>query len=87
MFGLDDDRVDGRFLDPICCNPADPHHVSNQLLRWHFRQSVLANMRGLGEPIFEHDFTGGDMIGAISREPYGKERLELELSSRLREVV
>lgn len=61
--------------------------MSNQLLRWHFRQAVLANVRGPGEPVFEHDFTGEDMIGAISREPYGKERFELELSSRLKKVV
>lgn len=28
----------------------------DQLLRWHFRQAVLANMRGAGEPVFENDF-------------------------------
>jgi hypothetical protein len=37
--------------------------VSDQLLRLHFRQSVLANMRGAGEPVFEHDFPPGtDML-------------------------
>lgn len=75
MFGLDDDGVDGRFLDPICCNPADPHHVSNQLLRWHFRQAVLANVRGAGEPIFEHDFTGEDMIGPSAGNRTGRKGL------------
>lgn len=39
------------------------------------------------DPIFEHNFTGENMIGAISWELYGKERFELELFSRLREVV
>lgn len=24
--------------------------------RWHFRQAVLANMRGAGQPVFENDF-------------------------------
>ena len=28
----------------------------DQLLRWHFRQAVLANTRGAGEPVFECDF-------------------------------
>ncbi|KAG0637468.1 hypothetical protein HOY80DRAFT_972672 [Tuber brumale] len=77
--------LDGRILDPACRNPADPHRVSDQLLRWHFRQSVLANMRGLGEPIFEHDFPPGtDMVGEILAGPKGKERFELEMASRLR---
>ncbi|KAG0138778.1 hypothetical protein HOY82DRAFT_544825 [Tuber indicum] len=76
--------LDGRILDPVCRNPADPHCVSHQLLRWHFRHSVLANVRGLGEPIFEHDFPPGtDMVGEILVGPKGKERFELEISSRL----
>ncbi|TGZ84153.1 hypothetical protein EX30DRAFT_100153 [Ascodesmis nigricans] len=54
-------------LDPVCRNPTDPHRVCDELLRWHYRQSVLANMRGAGEPIFEHDFPPGtDMIREIS---------------------
>ena len=31
--------IDGKILDPICRKPDDPHH-----------RSVLAHMRGLGEP-------------------------------------
>lgn len=84
MFGFDVFGIDGRTLDSVCRDPANPHRVSDQLLRWHFCQSVLANMRGAGEPIFEHDFTGEDMIGAISQEPYGRERLEMEVAARLR---
>ncbi|KAJ5124092.1 uncharacterized protein N7515_007917 [Penicillium bovifimosum] len=42
----DAEGVDGRTLDLVCRNPADPHRVSDDLLGWHFRQSVLANMRG-----------------------------------------
>ncbi|KAF8424379.1 hypothetical protein EV426DRAFT_642349 [Tirmania nivea] len=39
------------------CRPVD------ELLRWHFRQAVLANMRGAGEPVFEVDFPpGSDVI-------------------------
>lgn len=88
MFGIDLHSLDGRTLDPVCRNPADPHCVSDQLLRWHFRQSVLANMRGAGEPILEHDFPPGtDMMKEICQEPYAKERLEMEFAARLRNVV
>ncbi|KAG0643111.1 hypothetical protein HOY80DRAFT_1098101 [Tuber brumale] len=76
VFDMDIRRLDGRTLDPICRDPADPHSVSDELLRWHFHQSVLANVRGAGEPIFEHDFPSGtDMVG--------QERFELEIAARL----
>ncbi|KAG0132667.1 hypothetical protein HOY82DRAFT_518039 [Tuber indicum] len=85
VFDIDIFGLDGRILDPICRNPDDPHRVSDQLLRWHFRQSVLANARGAGEPIFEHDFPPGhDMAGEILAGPYGQERFALEIASRLR---
>ncbi|KAF1809924.1 hypothetical protein P152DRAFT_516342 [Eremomyces bilateralis CBS 781.70] len=38
---------------------ARPDAPLDSLLRWHFRQAVLANMRDAGEPIFEHDFPPG----------------------------
>jgi hypothetical protein len=45
-------------------------------------------MSGAGEPVFEHDFLPGtDMMAEIREGPLAQERLELELSSRLREVV
>ncbi|EER28860.1 hypothetical protein CPC735_035660 [Coccidioides posadasii C735 delta SOWgp] len=87
FFGPDPFGLDGRTLDPVCRNPQDPHCVSDTLLRWHFRQAVLANMRGAGEPIFEHDFPPGtDMLAELRSEPepYGKQRFEMEMSSRLR---
>ncbi|KAF8416248.1 HNH endonuclease-domain-containing protein [Tirmania nivea] len=86
VFTLDDLGIDGRTLDPVCRNAADPHRVSDELLRWHFRQSVLANMRGAGEPVFEHDFAGVDMVHEISSGPYGKERFEMEVAARLHGV-
>ena len=88
MFDNDIYGVDGRMLDLVCRDPADPHYVSDQLLRWHFRQSVLANMRRAGEPVFECDFPPGtNMMGEIQRGPYTKERLELEVAVRLRGLV
>ncbi|KKZ61105.1 hypothetical protein EMCG_04301 [[Emmonsia] crescens] len=80
--------IDGRILDPVCRDPNSPDCVSDELLRWHFRQSVLANIRGAGEPIFETDFPPGtDMMGTMRNEPYSAERLEMEFESRLRSMI
>lgn len=84
VFDPDSDGVDGRILDPICRDPANPHSISDQLLRWHFRQAVLSNMRGSGEPIFEHDFPEGtDILTEILSGPCGQERFEMEMCARL----
>lgn len=88
VFGDDSLGLDGRILDAVCRDPANLHHVPDPLLRWHFCQSVFANMRGAGEPIFEHDFPPGtDMMGEIRGEPYAQERLEMEFAWRLRGFV
>lgn len=81
-FQKDDLRIAGRHLDPGLAQ--DPLGPSVNLLRWHFRQAVLANMRGAGEPIYEHDFPlGTDMVGEILSGPKPAERMEFELFSRL----
>ncbi len=73
-------HLDQRFLD-------DPDRSVDPLLRWHFQQAVLANMRGAGEPIFEHDFpSGSDMVGEILDGPMAAKRMEFELFSRLAAV-
>ena len=85
MFNSDSFGLDGRVLDPVYRDPADPHHVSDELLRWHFRQCVLANVKAAGEPIFEHDFPPGtDMLRELREGPYAQERFEMELAARLR---
>ncbi|KAL1959192.1 hypothetical protein VTO42DRAFT_2697 [Malbranchea cinnamomea] len=82
-FGPGSWGVDGRVLDPACRNPNTDNHVSDELLRWHFQQAVLANMRGAGEPIFESDFPlGSDMMATLRDELYGQERFEMELESK-----
>ena len=86
MFTKNVFAVDGRTLDAVCRDKEDPHRVSDELLRWHCRQCVLANMKGAGELLFEHDFVNKDMIKEISEGPYGKERFELELAARLHGV-
>lgn len=71
----------------MCRDPNNPNRVADELLRWHFRQSVLANMKGAGEPIFEHDFPPGtDVVGEILKGPLPAQRMELELFSRLQGV-
>ncbi|KAF8424380.1 HNH endonuclease-domain-containing protein [Tirmania nivea] len=62
----------------------DEQRPAVQLLRWHFRQAVLANMRGAGEPVFEVDFPpGSDIMGEIMEGPMAASRMEFELFSRL----
>lgn len=49
----------------------------------HFRQAVLSNMRGTGEPVFEFDFPpGSDMTG---EGPKVAERMEFEFLIAWRE--
>jgi len=61
-----------------------PDRPVDQLLRWHSRQAVLANMRGAGEPMFEPDFPpGSDMAGEVRNGPKAAERIEFELFSCL----
>jgi hypothetical protein len=46
--------------------------------------NVLANMRGAGEPVLKQISGGTDMMATLRAEPYGKERFEMELETRLR---
>ncbi|KAK9384573.1 hypothetical protein V1515DRAFT_641098 [Lipomyces mesembrius] len=76
--------MDWRILDPVCRDPSDNRRIRDELLRWHFRQAVLANMREAGEPTFETDFPPGtDMMGEILSGPTAAKRMEAELFSRL----
>ncbi|KAJ5151579.1 hypothetical protein N7492_009874 [Penicillium capsulatum] len=85
-FGHNNWDVDGQVLDIVYRDPNNPNRVPDELFRWHFRQSVLANMKGAGEPIFEHDFPPGtDMVKEILEGPLPARRMELELFARLEE--
>ena len=79
--------IDGRALDMVCRDPENPHRVSDELLRWHSKQRVFANMRGAGEPIFEHDFPSGADMEEIRERPYAQERFGLDLAARLEGVA
>ncbi|TAQ89539.1 hypothetical protein B7494_g2107 [Chlorociboria aeruginascens] len=80
-FGKDRHQIAGKYLDRRLLD--DPQRPVQQLLRWHFRQAVLINMRGAGEPVFEHDFPpGSDMISSIIEGPKAAKRMEFELFNR-----
>ena len=74
-------HIAGRHLDQkFTDNPLRP---PDDLLRWHFRQAVLVNVMGAGEPSFEIDFPpGSNVMGEIMRGPRAGERMEFELFSR-----
>lgn len=79
-FNLAGRHLDQTFLD-------DPHRPVDQVLRWHFRQAVLVNMRGTGEAFFETDFPpGSDMISEIMRGAKAAERMEFELFTRFNAI-
>jgi len=81
-FDSDSKGIAGKHLDEGFLN--DPQRPPDQLLRWHFKQAVLVNMRGAGEPVFEHDFPpGSDIVGEILHGPKAAERMEFELFTRL----
>ncbi|KAG0132645.1 hypothetical protein HOY82DRAFT_606325 [Tuber indicum] len=46
VFNLKILGLDGRIPDHVCRNEDDPHRVPDEILRWHFKQSILANVRG-----------------------------------------
>ncbi|KAH8154384.1 uncharacterized protein LAJ45_00911 [Morchella importuna] len=85
-FLRDSKGIAGKHLDERF--RGDPRRPVDDLLRWHFRQAVLANVRSVGEPIFEVDFPpGSDMIGEILSGPKAGERMQYELFSRLVEIT
>lgn len=44
----------------------------------------MTNIRGAGEPVFEHDFPpGSDIMGSILEGPKAAKRMEFELFNRL----
>ncbi|KAL1970611.1 hypothetical protein VTN77DRAFT_4255 [Rasamsonia byssochlamydoides] len=81
-FHPDVDNIAGTYPDrSFTSNPSRP---PDELLNWHFRQAILTNMKGMGEPCFENDFPpGSDMVGQILRGPKAGERMEFELFTRL----
>jgi hypothetical protein len=83
-FARDEEGIAGKHLVQRFLE--DPRRPPDSLLRWHFRQAVLSNMRGAGEPCLEFDFPpGSDIMGEIASGPRAEDRMEFELFSRLAE--
>lgn len=77
-------KYHGNILDPVCQNPDHSLSVIDALLRWHYEQAALCNMRGEDEASFEFDFPPGtDMMGEIQKGPQPAARMEAELFNRL----
>ena len=78
---MDGDDIAGKYLDEQFCSA--PDRPPDELLRWHFQQAVLMNMKAAGEPSFEFDFPpGSDILAGIREGPKPAERMEYELFSR-----
>ncbi|KAE8442238.1 hypothetical protein EG329_003709 [Mollisiaceae sp. DMI_Dod_QoI] len=78
----DENGIAGKHFDQRPLD--DPQRPADELLRWHFRQAVLTNIKGAGEPVFEHDFPpGSDIVSDILKGPKAVKRMEFELFSRL----
>lgn len=80
--------IAGLGLDPVLL--ADPRRPPDELLRWHYKQAVLANVRGQGQPVFDENFAtqgpdsyGLDSMRALRKGPNPKERFEFEIANRL----
>ncbi|KAK9361217.1 hypothetical protein V1504DRAFT_96707 [Lipomyces starkeyi] len=69
-FNEDPLGLGGGRLDPICRDPGNEQSVRYELLRWHFRQAVFANMRGAGEAQSGTDSPPGpDVVGVALKGP------------------
>ena len=80
----DDARIAGTHLDKTFLE--DPERPVDQLLRWHFRQAVLANVRGQGEPGFVWDSPRHwEIIDEIPSDPKAREKIKIEYLSWLAE--
>lgn len=71
-------HVSGRLLAQSFL--ASPQRAPDALLRWHFRQAVLANVKGAGSPVLESD---SDVLAAVYEAPMAAERMDLEVFCRL----
>ncbi|KAI9833853.1 MAG: hypothetical protein M1826_006376 [Phylliscum demangeonii] len=80
--------IDGRVLAPSCRDRTDPRSVPDEFFRWHFRQAVLANVTGAGEPIWDFDNPpDSDVMECIRNGPEPEKRMEMELVTRLRVLI
>jgi hypothetical protein len=78
---------DGRYM--ILPNCAQQYQPLRALLKYHFRQAVLCNMKARG-PEYDWDedlIPGTDHIAEISQSKEGKLRFELIMAERLNYIL
>ncbi|KAJ5212752.1 uncharacterized protein N7498_004398 [Penicillium cinerascens] len=88
-FSADPRELGGERLRSSARNGTNPNNrVSADLLRWHLRMCVYRSMKGNAEPrsSWEEDL-GSDDVGQILEQPDAGERMEVELFTRLGELV
>ncbi|KAJ5191755.1 uncharacterized protein N7498_010740 [Penicillium cinerascens] len=89
VFGPDPKKTGGKRLRRSArCGTNPNDRVSADLLRWHLRMCVYRNMKANAEPrsLWKEDL-GSDDIGQILEQPDAAERMEVELFTRLGELV
>ncbi|RAK95981.1 HNH endonuclease signature motif containing protein [Aspergillus ibericus CBS 121593] len=57
--------------------------VSDDLLRWHFHQAILTNMKGTDEDPWDLDYAGGDPMDIILAHEEAADIMAAELATRL----
>ncbi|PYI09742.1 hypothetical protein BO78DRAFT_415302 [Aspergillus sclerotiicarbonarius CBS 121057] len=84
VFTRDSQQVGGRVLSPTTRPSRDRNlTVSDDLLRWHFHQAILTNMKGSGERQWDLDYAGGDPMNIILAHEDAGDIMEAELATRL----
>lgn len=83
-FVEDLEQCGGKTLSSSTRPAGNPNsRVSDELLRWHFRQCVLTNMKGAGEKRWDLDPAGGDLMDMILTQENAPEIMSIELGNRL----
>ncbi|KAF3318609.1 hypothetical protein TWF173_006631 [Orbilia oligospora] len=85
VYAFDDDNFgySGKYMS-IPARQNGEVGARDTLLQWHFRQSVLANMRGAGEPIWDYGPNEeGDVVGRLLSSDHTMTRLGEEVGARL----
>lgn len=83
-FTVDTEKVAGRVLSATTKPSFDTNlTVNDKILRWHFHQSILTNMKGAGERIWDLDPGGGDPMNIILADPDAADIMEVEMGKRL----
>ncbi|BCS18438.1 HNH endonuclease signature motif containing protein [Aspergillus puulaauensis] len=83
VFGEDRSGDGGGVLDRSA-RMGDPNHcISDDCLRWHYRQAVIKHMRGVAEPPWDIYYDDLDDMDMIMEREDAAEVLEIELGNRL----